>query len=153
MSEKMRGAIFNLLGDIDGLTVFDAFAGSGAVAFEAVSRGAQHALCIDVTRQAHSTITNNAKRLGVERQVKAVRANVSSWSDNNPTMQFDLVMCDPPYDDISLQLLQKLVRHTRPGGIYVLSLPGAMQAPAFVGLTLLTCKGYGDGQLVYYKRV
>ena len=38
MSEKMRGALFNVLGDIDGLKVLDCFAGSGAIGFEAISR-------------------------------------------------------------------------------------------------------------------
>ena len=47
MSEKIRGAMFNSLGDISGLTVLDAFSGSGAVAIEAFSRGAEHVVAVD----------------------------------------------------------------------------------------------------------
>jgi 16S rRNA (guanine966-N2)-methyltransferase len=59
MSDKMRGALFNALGDIDGLSVLDAFAGSGALAFEAVSRGAGHAVAIDVDKSAQRAIAEN----------------------------------------------------------------------------------------------
>ncbi len=48
MSDKMRGAIFGVLGDIKGLTVLDAFSGSGALAIESISRGAKSAIAIDV---------------------------------------------------------------------------------------------------------
>jgi 16S rRNA (guanine966-N2)-methyltransferase len=47
MSERMRGSLFNILGDIKGKTILDAFAGSGALSFEAVSRGAVHALTLE----------------------------------------------------------------------------------------------------------
>ena len=47
MSEKTRGALFNTLGDIEGLSVLDGFAGSGALVFEAISRGAVSALAIE----------------------------------------------------------------------------------------------------------
>src|SRR5579883_2683533 len=83
MSDKVRGALFNMLGDISGLTVFDAFAGSGALSFEAISRGAKSAVAVDIDKSAHKTILKNAKQLGVPAQLKAIRANASGWSDNN----------------------------------------------------------------------
>jgi 16S rRNA (guanine(966)-N(2))-methyltransferase RsmD len=52
MSDKVRGSLFNTLGDIDGLTILDAFAGSGALAFEAISRGAEHVLAIEIDNRA-----------------------------------------------------------------------------------------------------
>ena len=54
MSDKARGGLFNALGDISGLTVLDAFAGSGALSFEAISRGAESVIAVDIdVGQAH----------------------------------------------------------------------------------------------------
>src|SRR5881392_748421 len=83
MSDKARGALFNVLGDIEGLTFLDAFAGSGALAFEAVSRGAKSIVAIERDRPAHSVIERNIKELGLSGQVKGVKANAGGWSIHN----------------------------------------------------------------------
>jgi 16S rRNA (guanine966-N2)-methyltransferase len=152
MSEKIRGALFNVLGDIDGLSAMDAYAGSGALSIEAVSRGAAKAVAIDVDKAAHRTIEENVSALGLEAKIKVVRANVTSWSENNPDTRFDLLFCDPPYDQVSLSALQKLVRHLNRGGLICLSLPGELTAPEFQGLTLEKQSQFGDAQLVFYKK-
>ena len=64
MSEKARGALFNALGDIHGLSVLDAFAGSGACSIEAVSRGVQtKSMAIDIDPEAVKTIAENIRSL------------------------------------------------------------------------------------------
>ncbi|MEI6237412.1 MAG: RsmD family RNA methyltransferase [Candidatus Saccharibacteria bacterium] len=63
MSDKMRGALFNMLGDIEGLTVFDAFGGSGALSFEAISRGAKSAIITEVDKYAWAVIKQNSDKL------------------------------------------------------------------------------------------
>lgn len=89
MSDKMRGALFNILGDVQGMTILDGFAGSGALSLEAVSRGAAKATAIDIDKAAHTQIQKNIKDLQVEDEVKAIRANAGSWSNNNPDVKFD----------------------------------------------------------------
>jgi 16S rRNA (guanine966-N2)-methyltransferase len=59
MSEKVRGALFNALGDIEGLSVLDAFAGSGALSFEAVSRGAKSVVRLIKTRPRFTKVIEN----------------------------------------------------------------------------------------------
>lgn len=152
MSEKVRGALFNALGDMAGLDVLDAFGGSGALAFEAVSRGADHAQVVESDVRAYKTIKDNIESLDVEQKVKATRANVSSWSDNNRDRQFDVVLVDPPYDDIRPDLIEKLVRHVKEGGLYVLSWPGSEEAPTLKGLKQVKNNKYGDSQLVFYAK-
>jgi 16S rRNA (guanine966-N2)-methyltransferase len=152
MSDRVRGGLFNALGDIEGLNVLDAFTGSGALSIEAISRGAAHAIAIDIDKGAITTIVNNLKQLGVSGQVRAIRANASGWSDNNPDLEFDLVFSAPPYDDLQLNLVQKLVKHTKPGGLYVLDWPGNLTAPELEGLETVQQKKYGDAQLVFYRR-
>lgn len=152
MSEKARGAIFNVLGDIEGLTLLDAFAGSGAVAFEALSRGGKSAVCIDSDKNAHKALAANVKSLGLEKQCKVTRANVNSWLDNNPDVVFDIVVCDPPFDHIQVTTVQKLARHAGQSGVMVLSWPGDVTPPEIAGLEQLVVKNYGDNQLAFYRR-
>lgn len=153
MSEKIRGALFNSLGDIEGLSVLDAFTGSGALAFEAISRGAKSVVAVDKDRPAHSTLDRNIKELNLAQQVKGVRANVGGWSIHNMERKFDIVLLDPPYEDLQSNLLQKLVnRHLKLGGIAVLSYPGHIPIPDFDGLKMVSDKNYGDAQLVFYRK-
>jgi 16S rRNA (guanine966-N2)-methyltransferase len=152
MADKIRGALFNVLGDIEGLTVLDAFAGSGGLSFEAISRGAKSAIAIDHDGPAHKTLMRNIQDLGLEQEVKATKANASGWSDNNPEAQFDIVILAPPYDNLQKNLLAKLVKHTKDDGILVLDWPGKEEIPEFDGLEQITDKNYGDAQLIFYHK-
>jgi 16S rRNA (guanine966-N2)-methyltransferase len=153
MSDKVRGALFNILGDIGGLTVLDAFAGSGALSIEAISQGAASAAAIDIDKGANKTLVKSVHDLGLEGRIKVIRANAGGWSDNNPDTRFDLVFCDPPYDNINESLLQKLAAHTKPGGVVVYSLPPNSDfSLSTINYQLLTIKRYGDAQLVFYRK-
>ncbi|HSX37025.1 MAG TPA: 16S rRNA (guanine(966)-N(2))-methyltransferase RsmD [Patescibacteria group bacterium] len=154
MSDKMRGAIFNSLGDIEGLSVLDAFAGSGALGFEAISRGAKYATAIEVDKAAAETIKKNAASLGISGSIKAIRASLSSWLETSPQEQlFDIVLADPPYDDVRPALLAQLSEKAKPGGTILFSLPpkAIVELPPSV-YRLLSAKNYGDSQLVFYRR-
>jgi len=155
MSEKIRGALFNALGDIGGLTFLDAFAGSGGLSFEAASRGASKVTAIEKDRAAHSVIDRNIDELKIGSVVHAVRANTAGWSIHNMENKFDVVLLDPPYDDINPALLEKLAkRHVKPGGLAVLSLPPNSDFSLRPNLySLLSTKSYGDAQLVFYRKI
>lgn len=151
MSERARGGLFNTLGDVTGLSVLDVFAGSGALSFEAVSRGAASATAIDVDKSAAAIITQNAEKLGVGGKVKAIRAGLSSWIATTSNPLYDLILADPPYDDLQVASLSKLADCLKPSGIFALSWPGKQEVPALSGLELLQANGYGDIQLAFYK--
>jgi 16S rRNA (guanine966-N2)-methyltransferase len=153
MSDKIRGALFNVLGDVQGLTVLDAFAGSGALSFEAVSRGATSALALELDKDAFRTVADNITQLGLKDRINVLRKNVKGWSRNNPQLQFDIVLADPPYDDIRPDLLQNLVQQVKEGGLMVISWPGKEPARKFEGLVQLSANKYGDAQLVFYRRI
>jgi 16S rRNA (guanine966-N2)-methyltransferase len=152
MSDKVRGALFNTLGDITGLTVLDAFAGSGAIAFEAISRGAADVVAIDNDRRAQQTIADNINVLGLDNQIKLIRAAVGSWL-NTSTDAFNIVIVDPPYDDIPKTALINLTERVQPGGLYVLSLPPNAEVRPSENFALLDEKKYGDAKLVFYRRI
>lgn len=153
MSDKMRGALFNMLGDIVGLTVFDAFGGSGALSFEAISRGANSAIITEVDKYAWAVIKQNIEKLKIDSQVKVIRANATEWSKNNYETKFDLVFCDPPYDKIKVDQLKLLTNNAKKGGMLVLSLPSKIVAPLFDTFELLRSSNYGDGSLAFYRKI
>lgn len=154
MSDKVRGALFNVLGDIEGLTFLDAFAGSGALAFEAASRGAKSVIAIDKDTAAHKVIEQNVKDLRLQKIVHVSKANTGGWSIHNMEKQFDIVLLDPPYDDIQSNLLSRLIkRHVKKGGLAVLSHPGNIGVPEFDNTEVAADKNYGDAQLVFYRKL
>jgi len=152
MSDKVRGALFSVLGELDGLTVLDAFAGSGACSIEAVSRGASTVQAIDIDPEAVKTIAENIRTLGLTSEITLRRTNINSWIRNHRDRYFDVILADPPYDDIRPDVLQILSTHVKPGGLFVLSWPGSETAREFTGLEIVRHKTYGDAQLVFYRR-
>lgn len=153
MSEKIRGAIFNALGDITGLTLLDAFTGSGALCFEAASRGAEAAIGIDIDKMAITTAVKSAENLGLKESVRFIRANASSWSDNNETALFDVVILDPPYDDVRPDLLKKLAKHCKANGVLVVSLPPNAPVSQLTGFEEINSKDYNDATLQFFRRL
>lgn len=141
-----------MLGDIEGLTVLDAFGGSGALALEAVSRGAKSAVTIEEKRAPYGAISKSVKELGVEKQVKAVNADAGSWSSHNQSKKFDVVLLDPPFGHPQFHLLDKLALHAKKDGLVVVSWPGHELPPVFDTAKIITDKKYGDAQLVFYRK-
>jgi 16S rRNA (guanine966-N2)-methyltransferase len=153
MGDKVRGALFSALGDIEGLTVLDAFAGSGALSIEAISRGAASAIAIEIDKEAYRTITDNIELLNLQDKMIVMRKNVGGWTRNNQHKQFDIVLADPPYNDINPTILQKLIGQVKTGGIFVLSWPGNEPVRHFDGVEFISAKKHGDAQLVFYRRI
>lgn len=152
MSEKVRGAIFGALGDINGLTVLDPFSGSGALAIEAISRGAEQAVAVEVDKGAHTIIQKNIDKLGINKQIKVVRAYANAWSTRHQIQKFDLIFLDPPYDKIPFRDLNSMPRHLKNDGVLVLSWPAKADWYPFAGLELMQSKSYGDATLHFYKK-
>jgi len=151
MSDKIRNALFNTLGDIEGLTVLDCFAGTGALSFEAISRGATSALAIEQDRLAQQTIERSIKDLSLQSSVRLTKAGCSNWSEGNTHKHFDLVLADPPYDHVQLPVLEKMTRHVMSGGLFVLSFPVGEQPPEYEAFELVSHKAYGEAQLLFYR--
>lgn len=150
MSEKMRGAIFNMLGDITNLSFLDAYSGSGAIAIEAASRQAGPIVAVEKDRHAYEVIRRNCDRLAIT-SMKVSRANIISWLKNNPSIKFDIIVCDPPYDNIRKNSLITIASHLAPNGVLILSVPPTSADITIHGMHLLSAKTYGDAALLVYK--
>lgn len=151
MSEKIRGALFNSLGDISGQNVLDAFAGTGAVGIEALSRGASHVNAVEMNADSFETLKENRDLVTDEERMEVHRANVSTWLKNQQRY-FDLIIADPPYDSIGMNALEACAKYTAPSGLLVVSLPHAEHIE-FEGLKKIDEKRYGNAKLVFYRKV
>ncbi len=100
-SDRVREAIFDVLMSLDaveGSTVVDLFAGSGALGIEALSRGARSATFVESGREAVASIRANLATTAMGDRAEVVRAGVLEWlAGEGSTRRFDLALCDPPY--------------------------------------------------------
>ncbi len=151
MSEKIRGALFNSLGDISELVVLDAFAGTGAVAIEALSRGAIRVYAVDRDQDAFDVLQQNRDAVTDETELSVHRANVKSWLKQQNGLEFDLVIADPPYDAIGMNALDQCAAATKPGGLLIVSLPVAERI-SFKNCRQIDEKTYGNAKLVYFRK-
>ena len=152
MSEKARGGIFSALGDIEQLKLLDAYSGSGAIAFEAISRGALSVTCVEQNRTAHQNIKTNAERLGIIGKLSLFNSTIEAWLKFNHEL-FDIVIADPPYNDLKPDALDRLFdKALKVNGLFVLSWPAAQILPTLATSTAFKQKPYGDALIGYYRK-
>jgi 16S rRNA (guanine966-N2)-methyltransferase len=97
--ERVREALFSILGDVEGLRVLDLFAGSGALGLEALSRGAAEVTFVDVARAAIDAILRNLAALEIHAEVRRQTAAGFLQQARAERREYDLVFLDPPYGE------------------------------------------------------
>ena len=144
-SDRVREALFSVLGSVEGARVLDLFAGSGALAIEALSRGAGSAVLVDSSAAAVAAIRSNLSALGVEGEVRRERALRYLERARLDARQYDLVFLDPPYRHASTlgrELTDALGPVLAPGARIVTE--SDRRAPLELGLALSDERRYGD---------
>lgn len=107
----LREAVFNICqNEIENARFLDLYAGSGAISFEALSRGAAHATLIENDRQAIACIKANSRALKIEQQVTLIPLDVLSGL-KRLSVSFNLVYIDPPYDTVVDPIIDALLTH------------------------------------------
>lgn len=143
MGSRERLALFNMV-PVEGSSVLDAFAGSGALGIEALSRGASEVVFVEKNAKAYKVILENLKSLGINAGFKVIKSSVSEAE----LPEFDVVLADPPYDNFDLTEVESLVKSVKNGGILVLSHPN--EAPDLQGFKLLKTHRYAAAHLSIY---
>ncbi len=152
-SDKVRGAIFNVLGQFfDGGDVLDLYAGSGALALEALSRGCDRAVCVEGDAEAAGVIRENAERCGFAARVEVRQESVDGALGRLPGARFSLAFLDPPYAQGPEAALARLAPLLRPGGRAVAEHdrrrpPTERHGP----LELVDRRTYGDTGISIYR--
>lgn len=153
-SDKVRGAIFNVLGQFfDGGRVLDLYAGTGALAIEALSRGCADATCVEHSTEAADVIARNAAGCGFGARVTVLRRRVGDVLPTLPAAAFDLAFVDPPYAEGPEGTLGALDRVLRAGAVVVAEHDRRSPPPDRIGtLVLQDRRAYGDTGISIYRR-
>ncbi|POF34690.1 16S rRNA (guanine(966)-N(2))-methyltransferase RsmD [Roseibium marinum] len=156
-SDRLRETIFNILThglevDLDGIRVLDLFAGTGALGFEAISRGARHCTFIEEGTQARGVIRRNMEDLGLNGAAKIFRRDAARLGSAGNIEPFDLLFADPPYDK---GLGEKALASAaaggwlKPGTICVLEERASADIDIPEGFTECDRRQAGDSQVVF----
>lgn len=151
MGSRERLAIFNSLSDqvLDGV-VLDAFAGSGALGIEALSRGAKMVYFVEHQPRAARTIAQNLESLGVPNtQYEIIKEKVKNV--NFPPI-FDVIFADPPYDNFDIGEVFGIANSLKTEGIFVFSHP-KMEKLELPGLKLEKSKKYAASYIDFFRKV
>jgi 16S rRNA (guanine966-N2)-methyltransferase len=151
--DRVREAVFNLVGPVDGADVLDLYAGSGAMGLEALSRGAARVTFVESDRAAAQTILRNLDKLRLEgATVLREEAGRRLAADAAGGRRYDLVLIDPPYRMIS-RLLPTLAAYlpaiVAPGGLAVLE-SDAREEPD-LPLPKRTSRRYGSARVTVFE--
>ena len=152
--DRVREAVFSILGSIEDASVLDLFAGSGAMGLEALSRGATSCVFIERDREAVRVIQANLAKLRLTGAVVVARdVTAALREERDRGRQFDLVVADPPYEEWERHaaVLAELV----PGvladdGLVVLETADRVE-PA-LPLALVTTRRYGSARITVFSR-
>ena len=152
-SDRVREAIFSALGDVEGKRVLDLFCGTGALAIEALSRGAASAVLVD--RDVRPAL-GNVERLGLADRADLVRSDAGRWlagtEEAGAVAEFDLILVDAPYrlaDRVGRELDTHLPRLLAAGGRAVVE-SGARGPLRIESLQRLRQRRYGAADVSFY---
>jgi 16S rRNA (guanine966-N2)-methyltransferase len=156
-SDKVRETLFNVLApEVRDARVLDAYAGTGALGIEALSRGAKTATFIERDPRVRDLIAQNLAHCGILEGCAIIRASVTRGLDalsRAPAfVPFDIVLLDPPYELAAADALTGIEAVTRPGGLVVLEHARRRPSPDLAGRLVRTRElPSGSTALTFYR--
>jgi 16S rRNA (guanine966-N2)-methyltransferase len=154
MSERVRSSLFNIINsEIQDAEVLDAFAGTGSLGLEALSRGAKNVTFVERDRKAFRILKENISNLGADDNSTTKQIGLSTWTDVNKDKKFDIIFADPPYDNMQLSTVRGLTSLLKSNGLMILSYPGRSELPLLVNeVVVVDNRSYGDAALAFYRK-
>jgi len=158
-SDRLRETIFNILAhgigaELEGARVLDLFAGTGALGFEAVSRGARHVTFIEEASEARGVLRKNMETLGLNGTAKIFRRDATRLGAAGTIPPFDLVFADPPYDKgLGETALISALKGgwLAPKALCVLEERASAEIDTPEGFEILDGRSSGDSQVVFLR--
>ena len=150
----VKEAIFNIVAPyIEGATVIDLFAGSGAIGIEALSRGAAHVTFVDREERGLAILRQNLDTLGLKHRARVIRADVARWieASADELQAADLIILDPPYGDAVFDRTLLAIDRSASRATVVAEYSRRQQLPAMSRLQLGRERRYGDTMLAVLR--
>lgn len=155
-TDRVRQTIFDILGDVAGTQTLDLFAGTGALGIEAISRGAAHAVFVEISTPAVAIIKANLGVTGFADRATIRRRDAEKMLSESASSSFDLVFLDPPYER-GLAFVARMLGRIATGGwvnergiVVVETETGALEVPD--GLHEVRTKIFGGTQITMFER-
>jgi 16S rRNA (guanine966-N2)-methyltransferase len=146
--DRVREAAFNLIGPVDGASVLDLYAGSGAMGLEALSRGAETAVFVDDDPRACAQIHRNLEKLRLTGAQVVCRDVLRTLAADN--RQYDLVLLDAPYEMTDYTALARYVPGAlAPDGLLVVETAARVEPD--LPLARRTSRRYGSARLTLFE--
>ena len=153
-SDRVREAVFNLVGPVGGAAVLDLFAGSGAMGLEALSRGARRCVFVEADRAAARVVRANLEALRLTGAVVLQRDALDALGDDlRAGRTYELVLVDPPYEawpELEERLVRSLPAVVAPGGLAVVETAAKVEPE--LALDLVTSRRYGSARISVFTR-
>jgi 16S rRNA (guanine966-N2)-methyltransferase len=156
-SERVREAVYAMLGTVEGARVLDLFAGTGALGIEALSRGARQAVFVECDKAAIAALQSNLKALGLtgeEAQLRRERAEEALHGAWKRKETYDLLLIDPPYGQalqLGPRLSAALAGVLAPSARVVLERDRRTPLDLDLGLALEKERRYGDTTIAIHR--
>lgn len=159
MGDRVRSALFNMI-NVEGKTILDAYAGSGALGFEALSRGAKHVDFVDRDRIAQKIIAENIGSLDAGSQARLYKVTINTYMENvmknvDEDQKYDIIFLDPPYhtieSDKDFSTVLNVKNIVKSKGLMILSYPGRLRVPTVKGVVVVDKRSYGEAALAIFR--
>jgi len=151
-SDRVRENVFNILGPLEGATVLDLYAGSGAMGLEALSRGATRAVFVEHDGDAVRTIERNLDKLRLSATILRQDVVRALAAEAGAGRKYDLVLVDPPYEmyaDVQPQLARYLPSVVAADGVVVVETDARVEPE--LPLTQRTSRKYGQARITLFE--
>ncbi|MFD0867564.1 methyltransferase [Chlamydia abortus] len=159
-ADKVKEAIFSMIGPyFDGGQVLDLFAGTGGLGIEALSRGMDRAIFVDLEKKSVDVIRENVQSAGLDNRAEIYRneATRALKALAKREMRFDLVLLDPPYRMKKLDELARMLEELallKPGATVLIECDASRHYEARIGgLSQVRHSVYGDTAIYVYRYV
>lgn len=160
ITDRVKEALFNILGqDVIGKTLLDLFAGTGAVGIEALSRGAEYVLFLDINYRAYKIIHQNLKTTKLESFADVLKMDAFVLLRAEPDQPFDFIYIAPPqYKGIWVEALCELdhnIGWLKDDGLAIVQIhPKELgNGYGYTNLREFDRREYGDNLLIFYERI
>lgn len=157
ITDRAKSSLFSVIGpDVIDKRILDIFAGSGSLGIEALSRGAQHCVFVDISKYATEDIIDNLKKTKLSSKASITQQPVSTFLNDQPEESFDIIFADPPFHFYksgkkTLVTLLNRIHHLVPkGGALILKHPVTIIPPELQDFTIADTRNFGSSTVTIW---